>query len=189
MDRWCPPPVNTSNLNDISNALQAVNITQQERTALDAQANDTLGQILNILKSGINTAQSELQTKGNCLVQTGSYVGNGQVKTMSITFDFEPDTVFIVSSNINTIATREQIQCLFTTYSYAIWNKYITSYQTYFRSAYLGYATLDFTLSEKQLSYSAVPHAGSNGSPTISPEMCFNYTGATYQWIAFKQLV
>lgn len=189
MDRWCPPPVNASNLNDISNALQAVNITQQERTALDAQANDTLGQILNILKSGIDTAQSELQTKGNCLVQTGSYVGNGQVKTMSITFDFEPDTVFIVSSNINTIATREQIQCLFTTYSYAIWNKYITSYQTYFRSAYLGYATLDFTLSEKQLSYSAVPHAGSNGSPTISPEMCFNYTGATYQWIAFKQLV
>ena len=73
-----PPPVNASNLNDISNALQAVNITQQERTALGAQANDTLGQVLEMLKTKIDNTQSGLQQKGNCQIMSGSYVGNGQ---------------------------------------------------------------------------------------------------------------
>lgn len=101
-----PPPVNASNLNDISNALQAVNITQQERTALGAQANDTLGQVLEVLKNQLNTSdstieelQTQLATKGNCLIDSGSYIGNGQTTNISITFNFYPDIIIIICSS------------------------------------------------------------------------------------------
>lgn len=102
-----PPPVNASNLNDISNALQAVNITQQERTVLGAQANDTLGQVLEALKnatdndiseieSTISTMQSTLNQKGNCQIQSGSYVGNGTYSP-TISTDLYPIVVIITA--------------------------------------------------------------------------------------------
>ena len=80
-----PPPLNASNLNDISNALQAVNITQQERTTLGAEATDTLGQILAALKTttdgsieSISQDVEEIQqTMGNVKCVYGTYVGNG----------------------------------------------------------------------------------------------------------------
>ena len=109
MDKWCPPPVNASNLNDISNALQAVNITQQERTALGAQENDTLGQILEALKnvvdrdiskveSTISTIQSMLKQKGNCQIKTGSYVGSG-TNSPTLNTGFYPMMVVIATYN------------------------------------------------------------------------------------------
>lgn len=101
-----PPPVNASNLNDISNALQAVNITQQERTTLGAEATDTLGQILAALKNAIDeNAENVSQEVQNIKTQIGtnkyyfgSYIGNGQ-NSLTITFNFEPKFYFAVSEN------------------------------------------------------------------------------------------
>ena len=94
-----PPSLNASNLNDISNALQAVNVTRQERTALGAKATDKLGQILTALKTTTDKSIESIsqnveeirQTMGNQIeslatlatnsytkILTGSYVGNGQ---------------------------------------------------------------------------------------------------------------
>lgn len=80
-----PPPVNASNLNDISNALQAVNITQQERTALGAQANDTLGQVLEAVTSTLQQYTQQQCSNLQTLIWNnyskfiyGSYVGAGQ---------------------------------------------------------------------------------------------------------------
>ena len=66
------PPLNASNLNDISNALQAVNITQQERTTLGAEATDTLGQILAVLKNTTDESiESISQDIQNIKIQIG----------------------------------------------------------------------------------------------------------------------
>ena len=106
VDEWNAPPLNASNLNDISNALQAVNITQQERTTLGAEATDTLGQILAALKNAtdesienINQDVEEIQqTMGNVKCVYGSYVGNGQT-TLTITLGFRPRYVCMLSDN------------------------------------------------------------------------------------------
>ena len=116
-----PPPLNASNLNDISNALQAVNITQQERTTLGAQATDTLGQILAVLKNAeeetsqsveqlqqtISSIQSQIGTNK---YQTGSYVGNGQ-STLTINFDFEPKFYFASYKQDQTNMKRVVYMC------------------------------------------------------------------------------
>ena len=77
-----PPPLNATNLLDICHALEAVNITQEQRTTLEAGTNDALGTILAALKSGIDSdvssINSTLNSKGNCNIETGSYTGNGQ---------------------------------------------------------------------------------------------------------------
>lgn len=104
-----PPPVNASNLNDISNALQAVNITQQERTVLGAQANNTLGQVLEALKSVVDgdisdvkstiaTIQSTLNQKGNTNSYVSSYIGNGQ-RSLTLQLEFEPKFIFFLSED------------------------------------------------------------------------------------------
>lgn len=102
-----PPPLNASNLNDISNALQAVNITQQERTTLGAEATDTLGQILAALKTATNenigSINQEIQSIkiqiGGNKYAVGSYIGNGQ-DTLSLTFGFTPKAIFVYSSAV-----------------------------------------------------------------------------------------
>lgn len=104
VDERNAPPLNASNLNDISNALQAVNITQQERTTLGAEATDTLGQILAALKTttdgsieSISQDVEEIQqTMGNVKCVYGSYVGNGQT-TLTITLGFKPRYIYMLS--------------------------------------------------------------------------------------------
>lgn len=80
-----PPPTNASNLDDISNALQSVNVTQQERATLGASITDTLGKILLALKSLSEQYSqqrcNQLQTlinKNYSKIVYGSYTGNGQ---------------------------------------------------------------------------------------------------------------
>ena len=105
VDERNAPPLNASNLNDISNALQAVNITQQERTTLGAEATDTLGQILAALKTttdgsieSISQDVEEIQqTMGNVKCVYGSYVGNGQT-TLTITLGFRPHYIYMAST-------------------------------------------------------------------------------------------
>ena len=121
VDEWNAPPLNASNLNDISNALQAVNITQQERTTLDAEATDTLGQILSVLKNAEDeTSQSVEQLQqtissiqsqiGTNKYQTGSYVGNGQ-DTLTLNFDFEPKFYFASYKQDQTYRERIVYMC------------------------------------------------------------------------------
>lgn len=182
-----PPPVNASNLNDISNALQAVNITQQERTALGAQADDTLGQVLEMLKTKIDSTQSGLQQKGNCQIMSGSYVGNGQLKTISLTFGFEPDMVFIIPSGRGGFSHPESnAPWCFTTRSSIIWHRRIGQYITYSTVESLGdyYVSLRFSFSNNTLSYSC--EAGSE--LTASAIDNYNENGITYQWIALKSI-
>lgn len=86
------PPVNASNLNDISNALQSVNVTQQERTTLGASTTDTLGKMLMLLKSGtdnVRTLVASIQQQlGTNRYEIGSYIGNGS-STLQIATPFE----------------------------------------------------------------------------------------------------
>ena len=121
VDEWNAPPLNASNLNDISNALQAVNITQEERTTLGAEATDTLGQILAALKNaGDETSQSVEQLQqtissiqsqiGTNKYQTGSYVGNGQ-STLTLNFDFEPKFYFASYKQDQTNMKRVVYMC------------------------------------------------------------------------------
>ena len=106
-----PPPLNATNLLDICHALEAVNITQDERSTLGAEATDKLGQVLQKIVQGtgsdieeINSAISQLQEqmveKGNCTIYSGSYVGNGQ-STLTITFPqgASPKFLFVSSKN------------------------------------------------------------------------------------------
>ena len=129
VDEWNAPPLNASNLNDISNALQAVNITQEERTTLGAEATDTLGQILAALKNaGDETSQSVEQLQqtissiqsqiGTNKYQTGSYVGNGQ-STLTLNFDFEPKFYFASYKNDQTNRERIVYMCYMYNSSFA----------------------------------------------------------------------
>ena len=80
-----PPPLNATNLLDIGHALEAVNITQDERSTLGAETTDKLGQILTRIVQNINenveqdisSIQTQVNQKGDCNIIIGSYVGNG----------------------------------------------------------------------------------------------------------------
>ena len=110
--------MNASNLLDIGHALEALNITQEQRATLEAGTNDALGTILTKIVNGINTLIDNVNTsigqKGNCFVQYGSYVGNGQVGTThpnSLTFDFIPRMFFCIHNSMETVdsAWRESV--------------------------------------------------------------------------------
>ena len=85
--------MNATNLLDISHALEAVNVTQQQRTSLGVGSTDVLGQILEALKTatdnGMSSIQQILSTKGNCNYYMGQYVGSGQGKNY-VTLEVEP---------------------------------------------------------------------------------------------------
>ena len=131
VDGWNAPPLNASNLNDISNALQAVNITQQERTTLGAEATDTLGQILAALKTttdeSINQAISQLQQSissiqtqiGTNKYYIGSYVGNNQ-DSVVLTLNYPPKAIFFYSPATQTAGDTSKI---------AWWNYWIYNSQ------------------------------------------------------------
>ena len=73
--------------------MEAVNITQKQRTSLGVGATDVLGQILEALKAatdnGMSSIQQILSTKGNCNYYMGQYVGNGQ-SSKYVTLEVEP---------------------------------------------------------------------------------------------------
>ena len=75
---------------DICHALEAVNITQDERSTLGAETTDKLGQVLQKIVQGTDSKISQLQTlvneKGNCNIITGQYVGNGNITNLSMPF-------------------------------------------------------------------------------------------------------
>lgn len=81
-DNQAPPPVNASNLLDIGHALEALNITQEQRSTLEAGTSDALGTILAALKTSIDSdiasINSAVRGKGNCKIASGGYIGNGQ---------------------------------------------------------------------------------------------------------------
>lgn len=101
--------MNASNLLDIGHALEALNITQEQRSTLEAGTSDALGTILAALKtsidSDISSINSTLQGKGNCSIEIGSYVGNGQFNTYhnTITLNIEPKA--IIFGTINAVET------------------------------------------------------------------------------------
>lgn len=95
------PPLNATNLLDISHALEAVNVTQLERTSLGAQETDKLGQILTVLNGkignlsdSIEQLQTVLDKKGTLGVEAGSYVGNAQ-DTVTVNFTHPVKFMFI----------------------------------------------------------------------------------------------
>ena len=101
------PPLNATNLLDISHALEAVNVTRLERTNLGAQETDKLGQILTVLNGKIgnlNDSIEQLQTtlnqKGILGVESGSYTGNGQ-STVTISFTHPIKFMFVQGKSIN----------------------------------------------------------------------------------------
>ena len=87
-----PPPLNAANLLDISRALEAVNITQDDRSALSVEQEDKLGTVLTKLNTALknfanNSSSSTLTTVGNAFspICYGSYIGNGG-RTASISY-------------------------------------------------------------------------------------------------------
>lgn len=147
MDRWCPPPVNASNLNDISNALQAVNITQQERTTLGEEATDTLGQILASLKNMTESIGQDVeeiqQTMGNVKCVYGSYVGNGQT-TLTITLGFKPRYIYMLSELPQTDGNNN--------YIYLVWiynNRYAYCFGSGFSGKTISVLNNGFSLSSE----------------------------------------
>lgn len=169
-----PPPVNASNLNDISNALQAVNITQQERTALGAQANDTLGQVLEVLKSVVDgdisdvksmiaTIQSTLNQKGNTNSYVSSYIGNGQ-RSLALQLEFEPKFIFFLSENFQMDERRNTYCAMVYIYNSPITITFISSTST------------------NGVSFSGTTM---NISAPSYPEQILNESGATVRYIVF----
>lgn len=87
--------------------MEAVNVTQQERTSLGAQETDKLGQILTVLNGKIGSLndsigqiQTTLNQKGTLGVESGSYTGNGQ-GTVKISFTHPVKFMFVQGKSIN----------------------------------------------------------------------------------------
>ena len=86
MEQFCPPPLNSSNINDIANALQALNISATNRETLGISGTQDMQDALIILKNLVTTTQSNLQSTINSnksiasssysSIKTGSFVGN-----------------------------------------------------------------------------------------------------------------
>lgn len=94
--------MNATNLLDISHALEAVNISQQERSILEVETKDKLGQILQKLKTvtdeELSNINVQLGVKGNCSITTGIYKGN---KTDSVSIKVPTNTKYVLVNNGN----------------------------------------------------------------------------------------
>lgn len=100
--------MNASNLLDIGHALEALNITQEQRATLEAGIDDALGTILtkivDVLNNKIDDVNTSMNKKGNCSIQYGSYVGNGQVGSTTpirLTFNFAPKLFLCIDGSVN----------------------------------------------------------------------------------------
>lgn len=94
-----PPSLNQSNLNDISNAIQALNISAENRTTLGMNDTQDMQDVLVSLKNITSTMQSSLQEVQQNMVflASGTYVGNNQ-SSITITFNQlsrKPKIIFI----------------------------------------------------------------------------------------------
>lgn len=110
-----PPPLSSSNLNDIASALEKLNITDEQITAIKQNLTDVtgyeniqqgLGQLISVLATarsqdvdyveGLNSSITSLISSKPSLGST-SYVGNGQ-KAFSITMHSSTDLFFITAN-------------------------------------------------------------------------------------------
>lgn len=164
-----------------------MNITQQERTALGAQASDTLGQILEALKNAIDANIWSLQTeKGNCNIQVGSYVGNGQFDNnyaISLTFNFQPKTVIVFCSE----SFYSGFGSYSTLYGYStadmlLWQQGIVQNLVY--NFYDSGSSYDiyrhYSATQNTLSWYITYEKGGNGNSGSN----MNNNGVTYTWVA-----
>ena len=151
-----PPPLNATNLLDISHALEAVNITQQQRTSLGVGSTDVLGQILETIETSINSKFEQLESlvseKGNCRCYVGQYTGNGQNK-LSITFDFLP--MLYISRPKNDIAINSM---------YSIVYVYNSKYCTAICSSYSDSASVSISGTTLTFSGSATNASNANNN-------------------------
>lgn len=108
MEQSDPPPLNATNLLDISHALEAVNITQQQRTSLGVGSTDVLGQVLETLKTAFDVDVSDIQStitqiqstllgKGDCSIWVGYYTGTGVATAINRpSIQVDPSTKIII---------------------------------------------------------------------------------------------
>ena len=177
--------MNSSNLLDISHALEAVNITQQQRTSLGVGSTDTLGKILGTIKavldgnitniqSAISQIQTAMQTKGNCGIEYGNYVGNGQVGTSSNTLTFSNTPLVVMCSRYAINPAGGSSQGFLQGFIYH-------QGSTVTRCTYGSIsANMNFTQQGNNLSWIST---GQN-----SPEVQCNASGATYYYVALTSL-
>ena len=166
-----PPPLNATNLLDISHALEAVNITQQQRTSLSAESNATLGNILQLINDKIEQLNTTVNKKGSANIEVGSYVGTGTSGVnhkCTLNFSFAPKTVFISTQNVNSRAP--------TTFSFIYDNKTCFAVSG---SSELSSYNLDVVWNGNSMSWSRT------GSGTISePVLQLNESGKKYFYVA-----
>lgn len=110
-----PPPLSSSNLNDIASALEKLNITDEQIAAIKTNLTDVtgydniqqgLGKLISVLATarskdvdymeGVNSSVTSLISAKPSLGST-SYVGNDQ-KVFSITMDSSTDLFFIITN-------------------------------------------------------------------------------------------
>lgn len=99
--------MNATNLLDISHALEAVNITQQQRTSFGVESNATLGNILQLINDKIEQLNTIINKKGSANIEVGSYVGTGTSGVnhkCTLNFSFAPKTVFISTQKVDSKA-------------------------------------------------------------------------------------
>lgn len=111
-----PPPLNASSLLDICHALEAVNITQDERSTLSVGQEDKLGTILTKLNTVLRDFVSQQSTNtitdirnGFSAVEYGQYVGGGGEQGPVITYNNEnftgvsPRMIFIFPNDFSSV--------------------------------------------------------------------------------------
>lgn len=195
-DNNVPPPINATNLLDISHALEAVNITQQQRTSLGVGSTDTLGKILGTIKtvldgnitniqstldenitniqSTISQIQTAMQTKGNCGIEYGNYVGNGQIGTSSNTLRFSNVPLVVICSRYAINPAGGTSQGFLEGFIYH-------QGSTVTRCTYGSIsANMNFTQQGNKLSWISTGQS--------SPEVQCNASGATYYYVALTSL-
>ena len=113
---------------DICHALEAVNITQDERSTFGAETTDKLGQILTHIvesinegiESDISSIQTQVNEKGNCIIVSGSYIGNGGNLQLTIPpINGKYVKCIIIFSNMNTSSSSANYR---TRFSYTVEN-------------------------------------------------------------------
>lgn len=108
-----PPPLSSSNLNDIASALEKLNISDEQIATIKSYLTDVsgydqiqngLGQLASVLatarnsdKESIDNLNEQVQQKGNCNIGTLQYTGNGTQK-ITLNIGRKPDIMFITNA-------------------------------------------------------------------------------------------
>lgn len=109
MEQFCPPPLNSSNLNDISSAIQALNISATNRETLGISGSQDMQDALVALKQLIESNTDNIQNIDEQINEinvnmvksyTGMYAGNSQNSITIQTGDITKILVlYIISSS------------------------------------------------------------------------------------------